>query len=183
MIVVGGGYVACEFAAIMNGLGTRVIQLYRGEQILRGFDDDLRDHVAAAMRDRGIVLEVGRDVVGIERDERAARGAGRQRRDARRRSGAVRDRAPPEHRGARARGARGRHRRERRGRGRPVVADRGAVDLRRRRRHRPPRADAGGDRRGAGLRRDGVRRAGRGRSTTASSRPRSSPGPRRRRSG
>ena len=46
MIVVGGGYVACEFAAIMNGLGTQVIQLYRGEQILRGFDDDLRDHVA-----------------------------------------------------------------------------------------------------------------------------------------
>jgi glutathione reductase (NADPH) len=68
MIVVGGGYVACEFAGIMGGLGTRVIQLYRGEQILRGFDDDLRDHVAGAMRDRGIVLEVGRDVVGIERD-------------------------------------------------------------------------------------------------------------------
>jgi glutathione reductase (NADPH) len=68
MVIVGGGYVACEFAGIMGGLGTRVIQLYRGEQILRGFDDDLRDHVAGAMRDRGIVLEVGRDVVGIERD-------------------------------------------------------------------------------------------------------------------
>jgi len=68
MIIVGGGYVACEFAGIMGGLGTRVIQLYRGEQILRGFDDDLRDHVAGAMRDRGIVLEVGRDVLGIERD-------------------------------------------------------------------------------------------------------------------
>jgi glutathione reductase (NADPH) len=70
MIVVGGGYVACEFAAIMNGLGTQVIQLYRGEQILRGFDEDLRDHVATAMRARGIVLEVGRDVVSVERDDK-----------------------------------------------------------------------------------------------------------------
>ena len=68
MVVVGGGYVACEFAGIMAGLGTRVIQLYRGEQILRGFDDDLREHVAGAMRDRGIVIEVCRDVAGIERD-------------------------------------------------------------------------------------------------------------------
>ena len=67
MIVVGGGYVACEFAGIMNALGTRVIQLYRGEQILRGFDDDLRSHVADAMRERGVVLEVGRDLAGIEK--------------------------------------------------------------------------------------------------------------------
>jgi glutathione reductase (NADPH) len=67
MIVVGGGYVACEFAGIMNGLGSDVIQLYRGEQILRGFDEDLRTHLAAAMRERGIVLEIQRDVVGVER--------------------------------------------------------------------------------------------------------------------
>jgi glutathione reductase (NADPH) len=67
MLVVGGGYVACEFAGIMNGLGSEVIQLYRGEQVLRGFDDDLRAHVADAMRARGIGLQVGRDVVGIER--------------------------------------------------------------------------------------------------------------------
>jgi glutathione reductase (NADPH) len=68
MVVIGGGYVACEFAGIMNGLGTEVIQLYRGEQILRGFDDDLRDHVADAMRKRGVVLETGRNVAAIERD-------------------------------------------------------------------------------------------------------------------
>ena len=67
MAVVGGGYVACEFAGIMNGLGTEVIQLYRGDQILRGFDDDLRDHLAEAMRARGVVLEIQRDVAGIER--------------------------------------------------------------------------------------------------------------------
>jgi glutathione reductase (NADPH) len=69
MIIVGGGYVACEFAAIMNGLGTHVTQLYRGDQILRGFDADMRDHVAAAMRARGIVLEIQRDVTSIARED------------------------------------------------------------------------------------------------------------------
>src|SRR3954466_6228185 len=42
LMVVGGGYIACEFASIFNGLGARVTQLYRGEQVLRGFDDDVR---------------------------------------------------------------------------------------------------------------------------------------------
>jgi len=65
MVIVGGGYIACEFAGIMNGLGTHVTQVYRGDQILRGFDDDLRDHVAQAMRSRGVVLEIQRDVVSI----------------------------------------------------------------------------------------------------------------------
>ena len=69
MLVVGGGYVACEFAGIMNGLGTHVIQLYRGDQILRGFDADLRDDVAGAMRARGIALEIQRDVTAVEKVE------------------------------------------------------------------------------------------------------------------
>ena len=67
MLIVGGGYIACEFAGIMNGLGTRVHQIYRGSQILRGFDDDLRDHVADAMRARGVMLEIERDLRAIER--------------------------------------------------------------------------------------------------------------------
>ena len=67
-LVIGGGYVACEFAGILQGMGTRVTQLYRGDQILRGFDDDLRDHVADAMRGRGIALEIQRDVARIDRD-------------------------------------------------------------------------------------------------------------------
>jgi glutathione reductase (NADPH) len=67
MIVVGGGYVACEFAAIMNGLGTHVTMLYRGDQILRGFDGDVRQHVADGMRARGVIIEIQRDVAGIER--------------------------------------------------------------------------------------------------------------------
>lgn len=67
IVIVGGGYVACEFAGIMNGLGSRVTQIYRGAQILRGFDDDLRDHVADAMRARGVALLIERDVAAVER--------------------------------------------------------------------------------------------------------------------
>ena len=42
ILIVGGGYIACEFAGIMNGLGVQVTQYYRGAQILRGFDDEAR---------------------------------------------------------------------------------------------------------------------------------------------
>lgn len=65
--VIGGGYIACEFASILNGLGSRVSLVYRGAQILRGFDDDIRDYIAVAMRARGVAIEVGRDVSAVER--------------------------------------------------------------------------------------------------------------------
>ncbi len=58
MLVVGGGYIACEFASIFNGLGAKVTQLYRGEQILRGFDDEVRHFVADEMRKNGVDLRV-----------------------------------------------------------------------------------------------------------------------------
>jgi glutathione reductase (NADPH) len=54
--VVGGGYIAVEFAGIFNGLGSEVTQLYRGEQILRGFDDDLRHGLATELKRKGIEL-------------------------------------------------------------------------------------------------------------------------------
>jgi glutathione reductase (NADPH) len=54
--VLGGGYIAVEFAGIFNGLGSRVTQLYRGEQILRGFDDDLRHGLATELKRKGIDL-------------------------------------------------------------------------------------------------------------------------------
>ena len=69
MLVVGGGYIACEFAGIMNGLGTHVTQFYRGAQILRGFDDEVRGHIAEEMRKKGIDLHVGRDIKKIEKTE------------------------------------------------------------------------------------------------------------------
>jgi len=64
-VIVGGGYIACEFACILNGLGTHVTQLYRRGQILRGFDDDLRDHVASEMRAKGIDIQTDTDVEEI----------------------------------------------------------------------------------------------------------------------
>jgi glutathione reductase (NADPH) len=69
ILIVGGGYIACEFAGILNGLGARVTQFYRGAQVLRGFDDEVRGHVADAMRTRGIDLHVGTDVTRIEKVE------------------------------------------------------------------------------------------------------------------
>jgi glutathione reductase (NADPH) len=67
VLVVGGGYIASEFACILNGLGVAVTQSYRGAQILRGFDDEARGHVAMAMMDQGIALRCGATVMGLER--------------------------------------------------------------------------------------------------------------------
>ena len=52
--VVGGGYIACEFAGIFNGLGARVTQIYRGDSLLRGFDGDVRRVVTSEQRRKGI---------------------------------------------------------------------------------------------------------------------------------
>ena len=67
LLVVGGGYIACEFASIFNGLGARVTQLYRGEQVLRGFDEEVRDFIAAQMRGHGVDLRVNADVAALSR--------------------------------------------------------------------------------------------------------------------
>ncbi len=67
LLVVGGGYIACEFASIFNGLGAQVTQLYRGEQILRGFDDEVRHFAAGEMVKAGVDLRLGSDVASIER--------------------------------------------------------------------------------------------------------------------
>jgi glutathione reductase (NADPH) len=67
LLVVGGGYIACEFASIFNGLGSKVTQLYRGEQILRGFDGDVRDFIAAEVRKTGVDLRLGTDVRSVHR--------------------------------------------------------------------------------------------------------------------
>ncbi len=67
VLIVGGGYIACEFACIFNGLGVDTSQYYRGEQILRGFDGEARGHIAKLMHGRGINLHVGTDVERMER--------------------------------------------------------------------------------------------------------------------
>jgi glutathione reductase (NADPH) len=66
ILIVGGGYIASEFACILNGLGVKVTQAYRGAQILRGFDDEARGHVAEIMRASGIDLRLGTDITALE---------------------------------------------------------------------------------------------------------------------
>ena len=73
IVIQGGGYVAVEFGCIFAGLGSRVKLVYRGENILRGFDDDVRSHVRNEMEMRGIEVIVGEVVAAIEkRDARYA---------------------------------------------------------------------------------------------------------------
>ena len=66
VVIVGGGYIACEFACILAGLGSQVTQIYRGGQVLRGFDDEVRAHVAEAMGKRGIDIRCMTDVARID---------------------------------------------------------------------------------------------------------------------
>ena len=83
--IVGGGYIAVEFAGIFSGLGVETVLIYRGEQILRGFDHDIREHLAAEMAKKGIEIRTRADVAKIEAsgtgvrmtlDDGAAFGAG-----------------------------------------------------------------------------------------------------------
>ena len=62
LVVVGGGYIACEMASIFRGLGAQVTQLVRGKQILRGFDDDVAAFLAVEMRKKGVDIRLGTQV-------------------------------------------------------------------------------------------------------------------------
>jgi glutathione reductase (NADPH) len=66
-IIVGGGYIAVEFACIFHGLGVDVTQLYRGPLFLRGFDGDVRNHLAEEVRGRGIDLRFDTNATAIEK--------------------------------------------------------------------------------------------------------------------
>lgn len=67
VVVVGGGYIAVEFAGIFNGLGADVIQLYRGEKILRGFDHHVQQMVAQEIVKKGVDLRVQSNPAKIEK--------------------------------------------------------------------------------------------------------------------
>ena len=67
-IVVGGGYIAVELTGVFHGLGTNVIQLYRGPHFLRGFDDDVRHHLADEMRKQKVDLRFNANIARIEKD-------------------------------------------------------------------------------------------------------------------
>ncbi|MDH4018483.1 MAG: glutathione-disulfide reductase [Xanthomonadales bacterium] len=65
VVVIGGGFIACEFAGIFNGLGSKVVQLYRGEQILRGFDHDVQNTLATEMQKKGIDVRLHINVIEL----------------------------------------------------------------------------------------------------------------------
>jgi glutathione reductase (NADPH) len=67
IVIQGGGYIAVEFAGIFAGLGAHVTLVYRGENILRGFDDDVRQHLRAELEAHGIRVVTGRTITAIER--------------------------------------------------------------------------------------------------------------------
>ena len=69
ILIQGGGYIAVEFAGIFNGLGSEVTLVYRGDNILRGFDDDVREHLRAEMERRGIKIITRQTIAGVEKVE------------------------------------------------------------------------------------------------------------------
>lgn len=68
VVVIGGGYIALEFAGIFNGLGVDTTVIYRGEEILRGFDDDIRETLHEEMVKRGVKIITGDILSQITRD-------------------------------------------------------------------------------------------------------------------
>ena len=69
LLVIGGGYIAVEFAGIFNGLGSKVTQLYRGPLFLRGFDTDIRAHAAQEIRKSGVDLRFETNITELKRVE------------------------------------------------------------------------------------------------------------------
>jgi glutathione reductase (NADPH) len=73
VLIQGGGYIAVEFAAIFSGLGAEVTLVYRGDNILRGFDDDVRAHLRGEMARQGIAISTRRTVTAIEQSSGSLR--------------------------------------------------------------------------------------------------------------
>lgn len=67
LLVVGGGYIACEFASIFNGLGAKVTQLHRRAHLLTGFDDDVRQFVANEMGKAGVDIRLNCEAASVAR--------------------------------------------------------------------------------------------------------------------
>jgi len=67
IVIQGGGYIALEFAGIFAGFGSDVTVIYRGDNILRGFDEDVRKHARAEMEKRGITIITGCTVTKVDK--------------------------------------------------------------------------------------------------------------------
>ncbi len=66
IIIVGGGYIAVEFASILHGFGARTTLCHRGHKLLRGFDEDIRDFLTNEMTRKGINVQLNTDIKAIE---------------------------------------------------------------------------------------------------------------------
>jgi glutathione reductase (NADPH) len=73
ILIAGGGYIAVEFACIFAGLGVDTTLIYRGDKILRGFDEDVRDDLSAAMRKRGVKIVTGKTIASLEKSSAGIR--------------------------------------------------------------------------------------------------------------
>ncbi|MCF5705384.1 glutathione-disulfide reductase [Pseudomonas syringae] len=67
VLVVGGGYIAVEFAGIFHGLGANTTLLYRGDLFLRGFDGSVRKHLQEELTKRGLDLQFNADIARIDK--------------------------------------------------------------------------------------------------------------------
>ncbi|CAM3024310.1 NADPH-glutathione reductase [Paracoccus aminovorans] len=73
VLVVGGGFIACEFATILQGLGSRTVLAYRGDAVLRGFDAEMRRHVTEQLRMIGVDVRLGTNPARLQREGEALR--------------------------------------------------------------------------------------------------------------
>ena len=67
IVIVGGGYIAVEFAGIFNGFGSEVVEIIRRQDVLRGFDEDVRVYLGEEMRGRGIDIRSNAQVARIDK--------------------------------------------------------------------------------------------------------------------
>lgn len=67
LLIVGGGYIAVEFAGIMNGLGVETTLCYRGNKLLRGFDEDIGDFITQEMDKKGVNILLNTDITAINK--------------------------------------------------------------------------------------------------------------------
>ena len=126
IVIQGGGYIALEFAGIFAGFGSDVTVIYRGDNILRGFDEDVRKHVRAEMEKQGITILTGCTIDKVDQPRQRIHHASVERIEHRLREGDVRDRPASQRRQSRAREGRRRHQsEERRHRRRRLVEDLG----------------------------------------------------------
>ncbi len=68
MLIVGGSYIAVEIASVFAGLGTETTLIHRGAQVLRGFDDEVRNELCSGLERRGVTVMTEEQLAGIDKD-------------------------------------------------------------------------------------------------------------------